>query len=120
LFPGRGSELINLWRIRQFEYTWLRTVSSRYADFAHVTDDALVFAAKMLKLEMTAEKRGRLLKAHFELKTWPDVIPVLATFREAGISLAFLSDFTPGMLNSCIKFAGLDGVFGQVLSTDSA
>jgi 2-haloacid dehalogenase len=120
LFPGRGIELINMWRIRQFEYTWLRTVSNRYADFARVTDDALIFAAKTLKLEMTNEKREQLTKAHFELKTWPDVIPALTKLKEAGISLAFLSNFTVGMLNGCIKSAGLDGLFDQVLSTDLA
>lgn len=120
LFPGRGSELINMWRLRQFEYTWLRTIMNNYADFAHVTDDALMFAAKTLRLEMTAEKRVQLSKAYFELKTWPDVIPALMKFREMGIRLAFLSNFTPSMLNSCVKFAGLDGMFDLVLSTDAA
>src|SRR5215813_8069426 len=46
LYPGKGSELSNLWRTRQFEYTWLRTLSQRYADFWQVTEAALVFAAK--------------------------------------------------------------------------
>src|SRR6266545_6878512 len=50
LFPGQGTDLSNAWRTRQFEYTWLRTVSQRYADFWQVTEDALAFAAKMLKL----------------------------------------------------------------------
>jgi 2-haloacid dehalogenase len=120
LFPGRGAELVNLWRLRQFEYTWLRTVANDYADFARVTDDALTFAAATLKLEMTAEKRARLGRAHFELKTWPDAIPALTKLRDSGVRLAFLSNFTPAMLHGCIGFAGLDGVFDQVLSTDTA
>jgi 2-haloacid dehalogenase len=57
-FPGRGTELSNLWRTRQFEYTWLRTLYGRYADFWQVTKDALEFAAKMLKLELTGRKTG--------------------------------------------------------------
>src|SRR5579859_3229376 len=56
-FPGRGAELSNLWRTRQFEYTWLRALSRSYADFWQVTDEALVFSAKMLKLDLTPEKR---------------------------------------------------------------
>ena len=56
LFPGRGSELSNLWRTRQFEYTWLRTVCGHYADFWKITEDALVFAT-MLKLKLSLEKR---------------------------------------------------------------
>ena len=39
-------ELINLWRIRQFEYTWLRTVANAYVDFMRVTEDGLVYATK--------------------------------------------------------------------------
>ena len=120
LFPGRGGELIQAWRTRQFEYTWLRTVSDRYADFERVTDNSLTFAAKALKLEMTAEKREQLLRAHFELKAWPDATPALMKLRDAGLSLVFLSNFTAGMLNGCIKAAGLDGVFDHVLSTDAA
>ena len=49
LFPGRGLELGNAWRTRQFEYTWLRTLGGHYADFWQVTEQSLVFAAKLLK-----------------------------------------------------------------------
>src|SRR5262245_35863275 len=52
LFPGRGAELSNAWRTRQFEYTWIRTVAGRYADFWQVTEDALIFAARSLKLDL--------------------------------------------------------------------
>ncbi len=120
LFPGRGSELAGTWRTRQFEYAWLRVVANQYADFERVTDDALRFAAKALDLEMTAEKHEQLLRVHFELAAWPDAIPVLTKLRGAGLRLAFLSNFTHGMLNGCIKFAGLDGMFDHVLSTDAA
>jgi len=41
VFPGKGAEFSNLWRTRQFEYAWLRTLSRRYADFHAVTEDAL-------------------------------------------------------------------------------
>jgi 2-haloacid dehalogenase len=120
LLPGRGGELVQMWRIRQFEYTWLRTAAGRYADFERVTSESLAFATDALKLDLTAEKRDQLLQAHFELKTWPDVIPVLTRLKGAGLPLAFLSNFTPGMLSSCIKSAGVDGMFDAVLSTDSA
>ena len=120
LFPSKGSDLVNMWRTRQFEYTWLRTVSNRYVDFERVTDDSLAFAAKALKLDMTAEKRDQLLKAHFELKSWPDAIPALTKLKESGARLAFLSNLTPAMLNGCIKKSGLGDIFEQVLSTDAA
>ena len=42
LFPGRGAALGEEWRIRQFEYAWLRTLSGNY----------------VRGLELTAEKTG--------------------------------------------------------------
>ena len=73
LFPGKGAELASMWRARQFEYTWLRTISRHYSDFWHVTDDALVFAARALKVELTSEKHVRLMEAYLKLQCWPEV-----------------------------------------------
>src|ERR1700753_3229170 len=70
-FPGRGADLVNLWRARQFDYAWPRALSGRYADFAALTEASLLFAVKALKLDLTAENRERLLRAHFDLKPWP-------------------------------------------------
>jgi 2-haloacid dehalogenase len=120
LFPGKGSDLVNLWRARQFEYCWLRIAANRYADFESVTEDSLAFAVEALKLEMTAEKREQLLRAHFELRAWPDALPVLAKLRDAGARLAILSNLTPNMLSGCIKASGLSGMFDAILSTDAA
>ena len=86
LFPGRGPELSNAWRTRQFEYTWLRTVCVRYADFWKVTEDALVFVAKTLKtrVKLSGEKRQQLIQAYLELQSYPDVLPALKSLRERG------------------------------------
>jgi len=118
LYPERGVELSNLWRTRQFEYTWLRTISRRYSDFWQVTDDSLVFAAKALKLELTPEKHARLMEAYLKLRCWPDVPAALGSLKKAGIQLAFLSNLTVKMLEAGIRNSKLDGVFDHVLSTD--
>ncbi|HSD59262.1 MAG TPA: haloacid dehalogenase type II [Burkholderiales bacterium] len=119
LFPGKGNELSNAWRIRQFEYQWLRALSGHYSDFWQATEDALVFAAKMLKLDLTAEKRKELMEAYLALKAWPDVSPALQALRSAGLRLAFLSNATPKILNAGIRNSGLEGYFEHVLSTDA-
>ena len=80
LFPGKGADLSNAWRVRQFEYQWLRALSGRYADFWQTTEDALVFAAKMLKLDLTADKRKQLMEAYLELKAWPEARPHCSHF----------------------------------------
>jgi 2-haloacid dehalogenase len=118
LFPGKGSALSDEWRIRQFEYTWLRVASRHYADFWQVTQDALVFAANKLKLELSVDKRDALMHEYLKLPAWPDVPPALEVLKKSGLRLAFLSNLTARMLASNIGNAGLDGAFEQVLSTD--
>src|SRR6266851_99119 len=83
IFPGKGLELSNAWRTRQFEYTWLRSLAGNYADFWHVTEDSLVFAARMLEIEISAEQRDRLMQSYLHLKAWPDVLPALKQLRDA-------------------------------------
>jgi 2-haloacid dehalogenase len=118
LFPGQGAELSTAWRTRQFEYAWLRTLSGQYVDFWHVTEDALVFAARSLGLELTPDKRRRLMQAYLEIDAWPDARSALRVLREAGIRLALLSNFTAAMLDAAIGRSGLHGIFEPHLTTD--
>jgi 2-haloacid dehalogenase len=120
LFPGRGTALSDEWRLRQFEYAWLRVLSQRYADFWQVTQDALVFAARKLKLELDSNKRDALMEAFLELVPWPDVVPALTALAGSGLRLAFLSNFTPRMLKANLERSGLTARFERVLSTDEA
>jgi 2-haloacid dehalogenase len=117
-FPGKGTELSNAWRTRQFEYTWLRTLTNRYVDFWQVTEDALLFAAKLLKLEVAGEKKTRLMQAFLTIKAWPDALPALISLKASGIRLALLSNFTAAMLDAAVKNSGLQGIFEPHLSTD--
>jgi 2-haloacid dehalogenase len=118
LFPGRGAELGDAWRARQFEYQWLRALSGRYADFWQATDEALAFVAKLLKVDLAPDNRKQLMDAYLELKAWPDVRPALQSLKRAGMRLAFLSNATPQILAAGIRNAALEGVFEHVLSTD--
>jgi len=118
LFPGRGAELGKIWRTRQFEYTWLRTIGGHYADFWQVTEDALSFAAKALALELDSNKRARLMKAYLELRAWPDVPRALESLKAAGIRLAVLSNFSQRMLTANFENSDLQCFFDHLLSTD--
>jgi 2-haloacid dehalogenase len=118
LYPDKGIELGNAWRIRQFEYQWLRAMSGTYADFWQVTEDALIFSAKLLDIELSAAMRSQLMNAYLELKAWSDVAQNLALLGKAGVRLAFLSNATEKILQSGIRNSGLDGIFEHVISTD--
>jgi 2-haloacid dehalogenase len=119
LFPGRGAALGELWRTRQFEYAWLRVLSQRYADFWRVTEDALIYAAKALGLDLTDQRRQTLMASYLQLRPWPDAVPALQILKERGLRLALVSNFTPRMLEASIHTGSLEGVFEYSLSTDA-
>ena len=118
LFPGKGSELANLWRSRQFEYTWLRTTGQHYRDFWHVTEDALHYAAGSMRLQLSTGQRERLMSAYRELPLWPDSHQAIAELNRRRIRMAFLSNFTAEMLDANLKRASLESRFEEHLSTD--
>jgi 2-haloacid dehalogenase len=118
LFPGKGPELSNAWRARQFEYSWLRTLGGHYADFWQVTEESLVFAAKALAIDLSADQRDQLMQTWLTLKAWPDVAPALRAVKAAGIRMAFLSNLTDAMMDSAVKNSALEGFFEPHLSTD--
>lgn len=118
LFPGQGQSLNNLWRVRQFEYQWLRALGGHYADFLDATEGALVFAANSLHLELTADKREKLMDAYRHLGVWPDVPAAVAKLRRAGVRIAILSNMTQPMIDDGLQRAGLAGEFEHAISTD--
>lgn len=118
MFPEKGSALVATWRAKQFDYTWLRTLTGSYVDFLQVTDEALSFAAEAEKVTVTSQQRQELLAGFMNMKAWPDVVPVLKTLKQRGLGLAPLTDFTVPMLEAGIKNSQLEGVFDHLLSTD--
>ena len=120
-FPGRGEQLAASWRTRQFDYTWIRAVARQpYVDFWHITEDALVYAAKALSLDLSPSIRDDLMSTWLSLEPWPDSVRALQSMKRAGLRLAILSNFTPEMQRECVHRSGLDGVFEHHLSTDAA
>lgn len=119
IFPGSGRALAELWRDRQIEYTRLRTLSGRYADFWTVTGDALDFACERLGLPMAPQARTRLMDEYAQLAAFPENLAALQELRRLGLPLAILSNGTPEMIASAVSGAGMDGVFDHILSADS-
>ena len=118
IFPGRGVELSNQWRTRQFEYTWLRNSMRRYSNFWDVTRDALNYAAKQSGVKLNPEQSMRLMSAYLQLKPWPDVAAVIQILQKHGLQLALLTNWTPAMMEACLKGSGLEEAFKYQLSTD--
>lgn len=109
--------LSDLWRTKQLQYTWLRGLGGRHADFWQVTGDALDFAMHTLRLDNPA-LRERLMNLYLSLSAYPEVPQVLRRLKDGGMRLAILSNGTPAMLASAVANAGLDGLFDAVLSVE--
>jgi 2-haloacid dehalogenase len=114
----RRAVLTTLWRDKQLQYAWLRTLENRYADFWQVTGDALDFALESLDLE-TPSLRERLMDLYLGLEPFPEVPAVLARLREAGFKTAILSNGSPMMLEALVKRSGLEAMFDAILSADA-
>jgi 2-haloacid dehalogenase len=109
--------LSRLWREKQLQYTWLRALQNRHADFWQVTGDALDYTLKTLRLEARG-LRERLLEAYRILDVFPEVPEVVRRLKQNGVKTAVLSNGTPEMLRAAISNAGLAGLLDEVLSVE--
>jgi 2-haloacid dehalogenase len=116
IFPERGQALSQLWRAKQLEYTWLLSLMGRYEDFWSVTERALRFACKSLRLPLDPARQARLMEAYLHLDPYPEVQEALAAL--SAYPLAILSNGSPPMLQAVVSSAKLDGVFAHVVSVD--
>ena len=121
LFPGKGQALSQLWRSRQLEYSWLRSLMGRYVDFNQVTTDALKYACNALGLTYTEPALTQLNRAYRTLQPFDDA---LATLRALSVlrpqpKVAILSNGAPEMLNAVVRHNQLDTLLDAVLSVDA-
>lgn len=115
---GRVDELAALWRTKQLEYTWLRSLmGSPYRDFWGVTGDALDYALDRMGIADEA-LRGRLMDLYLNLDAYPDAKDTLARLKEAGFATAILSNGSAGMLSAAVTTAGLCKLLDKVLTVD--
>jgi 2-haloacid dehalogenase len=117
LFPGKGPALSQMWRTKQLEYSWLRSLMGRYEDFSRITESALIYACNALQLTLSAANRGRLMDAYLHLEPFPEVPGALKAL--SSLKLAILSNGTPKMLEAVVRNAGLTDAFAGIISVDA-
>ncbi len=115
---GKADELSALWRTRQLEYTWLRSLMQEYVEFWQVTGDGLDYALAALGIEDDA-LRKRLMDIYMDLDAYPEVKDVLTALKAGGIKTAILSNGSPKMLASAVENAGIEDVLDDTFSVDS-
>ena len=115
-FPGYGEIITQVWRIKQLEYSWLRTLMGRYQDFSVVTRDSLTYTLRILGLQYDDATFARIIDKYLHLDLYPDALDALAALKPR--KLAILSNGSPDMLNALVKNTGLDRVLEATLSVD--
>src|SRR4051812_11290881 len=115
-FPGYGEIISQIWRIKQLEYTWLRSLMRRYQDFSIVTRESLAYTLKALGLNNDADVFERILEKYLHLDLYPDAAATLAAMQ--GCKLAILSNGSPAMLEALVRNSGLAGVLDATISID--
>jgi 2-haloacid dehalogenase len=116
-FAGYGEIITQIWRIKQLEYTWLRSLMRRYEDFSVITRDSLAYTIRVLGLPQDAARFERIMDKYLHLDLYPDAMATLVALEDR--KLAILSNGSTAMLNALVRNSGLDRVLDATISIDS-
>jgi 2-haloacid dehalogenase len=116
-FPGYGEIITQIWRMKQLEYTWLRSLMRRYEDFSVITRESLVYTLRCLGLKSIPSVFEEIMYKYLHLDLYPDAVAALAAM--GGCKLAILSNGSTDMLNALVRNSGLDRVLDATISIDS-
>jgi 2-haloacid dehalogenase len=117
LLGDKADKMSEIWRVKQLQYSWLRSLMRRHVDFWQITADALDYAMESVGLD-APDTRERLLQVYRELDAYPEVPSVLGRLKDAGLQTAILSNGAPDMLASAVDNAGLADRLDAVLSVE--
>jgi 2-haloacid dehalogenase len=110
--------LAQLWRAKQLEYSFVRTIIDRYADWGQLTSDALDYASTALGVALSPAARRALMAAWLTLPLYPDVPEALARLHASGLRLAVLSNGSREMLLPLVRRAALEPLLFALLTSD--
>ena len=116
-FPGYGDIITQIWRIKQLEYSWLRSLMGRYESFALVTRDSLAYTLRVLGLSYEPDDFERVIEKYLHLDLYPDAMAALTAMADR--KLAILSNGSPDMLGALVRNTGLDRVLNATISVDA-
>jgi 2-haloacid dehalogenase len=116
-FPGYGDIITQIWRVKQLEYSWLRSLMRRYEDFSVITKESLAYTLRVLGLTYDDAAFERIMDKYLHLDLYPDALSALAALKDK--KLAILSNGSSDMLNALVTNTGLDRVLDATISIDS-
>ena len=112
-----ADQVSSVWRTKQLEYTWLRSLMKKHTDFWQVTRDALDYALDVFDIR-DKQLRNDLVNAYLELACYPEVPDTLLKLKDGGRQIAILSNGSPAMLEAVVKSSGLEDLIRVILSVE--
>ncbi len=113
----KAEQLAEIWRAKQLEYTWLRSLMDAYEDFWQITGASLDYAFDVLDID-DDELRAHLMELYFRLDTYGEVKEMLEKLKAGDMKTAILSNGSPSMLISAVRNAGIQDLFDDIFSVD--
>jgi len=115
----KADQLVQLWRRKQLEYTWLRSLmgEEHHEDFWHVTGEALDYALAALDLNRP-DLRAGLMQGYLTIQPFPEVPATLNRLKDSGMTLGILSNGSPSMLTAAVNNASLRPLFDHILTVE--
>lgn len=117
-YPGYGEIITQIWRLKQLEYTWLRSLMRQYEDFEEITRASLRYTLKLLGLTYSPAVFARIMEKYLHLAPFPDAVSALCGL--GNWKLAILSNGSPSMLDALVKNTGLSSFLDATISVDEA
>lgn len=116
-FPGHGAFITQVWRLKQLEYTWLRSMMGRYEDFWQITQDSLAYTLATLGLHADARLFASIAEAYNTLDLYPEAE---ASLEALGLyQLAIFSNGSPAMLDALVRSSAMGRLIKKVISVDA-
>lgn len=115
-FPGKGTLITQLWRLKQLEYTWLRSLMDAYVDFRAVTEQSLVYSLACIGVTPERAQIDALMQSYLRLALYPDARATLDAL--SGCRRAIFSNGSPDMLGALVRNSGIEAMLDAVISVD--
>lgn len=112
-----AQSLSDMWRAKQLQYTWLRSLMDAYTDFWRVTGDGLDYALAAHDID-NPDIRQRLMDLYLTLDAYPDAIATLQKLKKAGYATGILSNGSLDMLTAAVNNSGLAEQLDEVMSVE--
>jgi 2-haloacid dehalogenase len=117
-FPGKGTAISQLWRQKQLEYTWLRSLMERYVNFETATDDALRFTCAAFGLALDDDTARVLSDQYLRLDPHPEMPETLQRLKDAGLPLAIISNGSHKSIAQVVSNSGMGWAFDELISVE--